>query len=180
MQKLLVFGGSSSRNSINKKLASFTASQLEGQTDNRIIDLNHFEMPLFSVDREKEIGIPREAVRFKSEIKEADGIIMSLAEHNGSYSTAYKNIYDWVSRIKGNMWEDKPIFLMATSPGARGGKSVLQAAKTRLPFQGGNVVASFSLPLFRENFDEQQGIIDDGLKEEFEQQLSQFVQAVVD
>ncbi|GJM30409.1 MAG: FMN reductase [Cyclobacteriaceae bacterium] len=177
MKRILVFAGSSSRNSINKKLARFAASQLE-DTDNRIIDLNDFEMPLFSVDREIDSGIPEEARKFKSEIEQADGIIMSLAEHNGSYSTAYKNVYDWVSRIKGNMWEDKPILLMATSPGARGGKSVLQAAKSRLPFQGGNVVASFSLPLFKDNFDGDHGITDEQLNSEFEGQLSQFVQAV--
>lgn len=177
MKRILVFGGSTSSRSINKKLATFAASQLE-DTNNQIIDLNDFEMPLFSVDVEDQIGIPENARLFKEEIQQADGIIMSLAEHNGSYSAAYKNIYDWVSRIKGNMWEDKPIFLMATSPGARGGKSVLQAANNRLPFQGGKVVATFSLPSFKENFDEDRGIIDEEHLEAFREQLSTFVEAV--
>lgn len=178
MNRILVFGGSNSRNSINKKFATYAASQLNGSNDT-ILDLNDFEMPIFSKEREKEGGIPEAAYRFKQQIQQADGIIMSLAENNGSYSAAYKNIYDWVSRIEGNMWEDKPILLLTTSPGARGGKSVMQAAKSRLPFQGGNVVASFSLPLFKENFDEQQGITDEELSENFFEQLSAFSSVLV-
>ncbi len=173
MKRILAFGGSTSSKSINKKLAAFALSQMNG-TEKVMLDLNDFEMPLFSVDLEREIGIPGEARQFKSQIEQADGIIMSLAEHNGSYSAAYKNIYDWVSRIEGNMWEDKPIFLMATSPGARGGKSVLQAAGNRLPFQGGKVVATFSLPSFKDNFGEGEGITDDQLMEQFEEQLAKF------
>ena len=177
MKRILVFGGSSSSYSINKKLAIYAASQLE-DTHNQVIDLNDFEMPLFSIDLENEVGIPEKALEFKSEIQQADGIIMSLAEHNGSYAAAYKNIYDWVSRIKGNMWEDKPIFLMATSPGGRGGKSVLQAATSRLPFQGGKVIATFSLPIFKDNFDQERGIINEELLEAFKEQLSIFVESV--
>jgi NAD(P)H-dependent FMN reductase len=177
MKRILAFGGSTSQNSINKQLASFAISRLVG-LENVIIDLNDYEMPIFSLDREKELGIPEAAHSFKQQIVKANGIIMSLAEHNGSYSSAYKNIYDWVSRIPGNMWEDKPIFLMATSPGARGGKSVLEAASTRMPFQGGKVVATFSLPFFSENFHERRGIINPQLSEEFSEQLSLFTEAI--
>lgn len=177
MNQILVFGGSNSRNSINKKLATFAASRING-VDKIILDLNDFEMPIFSKEREKEGGIPEEAYRFKKHIQQADGIVMSLAENNGSYSAAYKNIYDWVSRIEGNMWEDKPILLMATSPGSRGGKSVLQAAKNRLPFQGGNVVATFSLPLFKDNFETDQGVTDPDLLDELQQQLAVFKQSL--
>ena len=177
MNQILVFGGSNSRNSINKQLATYAAARLEGN-NNIILDLNDYEMPIFSKEREKDGGIPEEAYRFKKHIEQADGIIMSLAENNGSYNAAYKNIYDWVSRIEGNMWEDKPILLMATSPGKRGGKSVLQAANNRLPFQGGNVVATFSLPSFKENFDKEQGITDSDLLDELKQQLALFKQSL--
>ena len=177
MKNILVFAGSTSLNSINKKLVSYTAKQLDGVSIT-MLDLNDFEMPLFSIDREKQLGIPDAAHQFKEEIRKADGIIMSLAEHNGSYTAAYKNVYDWVSRIEGNMWEDQPILLMSTAPGARGGKSVLQAANTRLPFQGGKVVAKFSLPFFRDNFNEEKGILDNELRTSFEEQLSLFQQAL--
>lgn len=120
---------------------------------------NSFEMPIYSIDREKENGIPELAQSFSTKIKEADLILISLAEHNGTYSVAFKNIFDWLSRIPNQtVWLDKPLFLLATSPGARGGSSVLEMAKNRFPFNGGKVLDTFSLPSFNDNFDEQKGI----------------------
>jgi len=46
------------------------------------------------------------------------------------------------------------MLLMASSPGARGGATVLEIAKGRFPFMGGNIVADFSLPSFFDNFKE--------------------------
>ena len=57
-----------------------------------------------------------------------------------------------MSRIDGKLWSDKPMLLMATSPGARGGATVLEIAKGRFPYMGGNIVADFSLPSFDDNF----------------------------
>ena len=45
------------------------------------------------------------------------------------------------------------MLLMATSPGARGGKNVLEIAESNLLRYGGNIKAVFSLPLFNDNFD---------------------------
>jgi NAD(P)H-dependent FMN reductase len=84
----------------------------------------------------------------------ADGIILSLAEHNGAYSAVFKNIFDWMSRIDGKLWNGIPMLLMATSPGARGGAGVLEIAKNRFPFMGGNIVSEFSFPSFNDNFNE--------------------------
>ena len=47
-------------------------------------------MPLFSVDKEKDNGIPTLAHEFYKTIGSADLIVISLAEHNGAYSTALK------------------------------------------------------------------------------------------
>ena len=173
-KKILAFGASNSRNSINKKLASFAAQQIKG-ADIQLLDLNAYEMPIYSVDREKETGLPALAMQFKELIKAADGIIISFAEHNGAYTAAYKNIYDWVSRIEQSVWGNKPMLLLATSPGGRGGKGVLGIA---LPaYQRGNShpIASFSLPSFTANFEEGVGITDAELRVAFEEQLRSFV-----
>ena len=62
--------------------------------------------------------------------------------------------YDWLSRIEGRKpLGDKPLFLMAASPGERGGQSVLAAATSRFPRDGSNILATFSLPSFNSNFD---------------------------
>ena len=60
MNKLLAFGASSSRKSKNKKLASYVANRM-APMEAILIDLNEFEMPIYSEDREQEIGIPDKA-----------------------------------------------------------------------------------------------------------------------
>lgn len=155
-RKILAFGGSSSRHSINKKLAIYAAGLFRDATV-EVIDLNDFELPVFSID--KEANMSELVFKFAQKIDECDLIVLSLAEHNGNYSAAFKNIFDWTSRIpERKVFADKKIFLMATSPGARGGSSVLEIATKRFPFNGGVVVSSFSLPSFHQNFKDGVGI----------------------
>ena len=90
--------------------------------------------------------------------------MISFAEHNGAYSSAFKNILDWTSRISANTFQGKPMLLLATSPGPRGGSTVLEIAKNRFPFQGGKVLNSFSLPTFQDNFEADKGITNIALK----------------
>lgn len=178
MKKIIVFAGSNSKNSINKKLVEYTAELVEG-VEATILDLNDFELPLFGVDLESEIGgQPKNAHKFLEIIKASDGIILSLAEHNGAYTTAFKNIFDWMSRIDGKLWSNIPMLLMATSPGGRGGASVLEIAKNRFPFMGGNIVSTFSLPSFNQNFNEEQGVTDETLKLELDNAIYEFKKAI--
>lgn len=150
--KILTFAGSNSKNSINKKLVTYTCSLFQSK-DVEILDLNDYELPLFGVDYENAHGVPQKALNFAAKIDESDLIIISFAEHNGAYSVAFKNIFDWLSRIPNRKaWGGKSMFLMATSPGARGGSSVLEIAKARFPFNGGTVLDTFSLPNFNDNF----------------------------
>lgn len=151
MKNIIAFAGSDSRNSINKELAIYAASLVNG-VDVQILDLNDFELPLYGIDRELEHGIPDNAHKFLDIIKASDGIVLSLAEHNGAYATVFKNLFDWMSRIDNKLWSDKPMLLMSTSPGGRGGATVLEIAKGRFGYMGGNIVGSFSLPSFGDNF----------------------------
>ena len=172
-KKIIAFGASSSKQSINKQLATFTANQFQNVSV-EILDLNDYEMPIFSVDKEKENGIHPLAQDFYAKLGSADLIIISFAEHNGNYSTAFKNILDWTSRINSKTFQEKPMLLLATSPGARGGSSVLDIATKRFPFQGGIVKGSFSLPSFNENFDVVNGII----HQEYKNQLLEIVNSI--
>lgn len=151
--KILAFAGSNSKNSINKKLATYASSLFQFK-EVEIADLNDYELPLFGVDYEEAYGIPQKAIDFAAKVDQSDLIIISFAEHNGAYSVAFKNIFDWISRIPNRKaWGAKSMFLMATSPGSRGGSSVLEIAKNRFPFNGGTVLETFSLPSFNDNFD---------------------------
>ena len=166
MKKIIAFGASSSKTSINKQLATYAAHQFDNASV-EVLDLNDYELPLFSSDKETETGIPQLAQDFYAKLGTADLIIISFAEHNGTYTAAFKNIFDWTSRINGKNFQDKPTLLLSTSPGPRGGSTVLEIAKGRFPFQGAVVKGSFSLPSFYENFDVSNGIINDDLKNQF-------------
>ncbi|WP_445749149.1 NADPH-dependent FMN reductase [Polaribacter sp.] len=175
MKKILAFAGSTSSTSINKKLATFTAENLD-KTNFDIIDLRDFPMEIYSSDAEK-IGFPENAKKFTSLLDNYDGFILSLAEHNGSYAAAFKNIFDWSSRINNKVFRDKPLLLMATSPGPRGGVTVLEAGADRFARMGAREVITFSLPSFQENFKEGK-MVNETLFSTLKEKISQFENAV--
>jgi len=150
--KIIAFGGSNSQHSINKYFAAYAASLFQN-AEVEVLDLNDYEMPLFSVDLEKEIGQHETAKSFLYKIQTANILVISLAENNGNYSVAFKNIFDWSSRITKEVFQQKPMLLLSTSPGPRGGASVLEIANNALPRYGAQIKAAFSLPAFNANFD---------------------------
>src|ERR1051326_3240151 len=168
--RILAFAGSNSRASINKRLVQYTLRFFPRQLST-LIDLNDFEMPLFSIDREKETGFPQKVYEFLELIRTHDAIICSLAEHNRSYTVAFKNIFDWVSRADKKFFMHKPMFLLSTSPGRGGGKNVMHTAQTFFPEFDADIIASFSLPSFTHNFSDEQGITEPELKAKFKEQV---------
>lgn len=157
MKRILAFGASTSKKSINKQIAGYAASLVE-DADVSILDLNDFEMPIYSIDREQDDGVPEAAVKFKQHIKDADGIIISFAEHNATYAVGFKNILDWATRVEKNMWLDKPMVLLSTSPGGRGAARVLEIAASSFGYLNGNVVGSLAIPSFHDNFSSEEGL----------------------
>jgi len=153
--KILAIAGSNSDTSINRQLVTYATTLFEN-AEVEIVDMNDFEMPIYKHQREVESGVPQQAIDFASKIDSADLLLVSLSEHNGTYSTAFKNVFDWTSRIKGRkVWNDIPMLLMATATGPRGGLGVLEAASKRFPLHAGNVVDTYSLPQFNDNFDKE-------------------------
>ena len=163
MKKIIALGGSNSNNSINKTLAIYAAKQIEN-TEILVIDLNDFNIPLYGIDLETADGIPSEAIRLSDLFNQADGFVVSLAEHNGSYTAAFKSVFDWLSRINSQVWNNKPMLLMATSPGGMGGRFVLEAGVQKFSRMGAKELVSFSLPNFYDNFKEGKMIHEDLLK----------------
>ncbi|WP_417453217.1 NADPH-dependent FMN reductase [Kiloniella sp.] len=154
--KILAFAASSSTKSINKALIIYTGQIFEKKYENvevEVIDINDYEMPLFSTDREDELGHPQQAHDFIKKIKNSDGLIISFAEHNGSYTAAYKNLFDWASRIEVKVFQNKPSLFLSTSTGQGGASSVLKAAENSAPFFGADLKATLSIPSFEDNFD---------------------------
>ncbi len=176
MKKIITIGASTSKASINKILAEY-AGDLVNNVEVLKIDLNNYEMPIFSVDVEVEDGFPSKAIELNEVFNEADGFIISFAEHNGAYSAAFKNVFDWLTRIEGKIWRDKPMVLLATSPGVRGGQTVLDIALGRFPYMGGNIIGSLSVPSFFENFNEGE-LVNNDLKIILEKLVNDFQKAI--
>jgi NAD(P)H-dependent FMN reductase len=151
MKNILAIGASNSSKSINKVLATYIANEvIDGEVT--ALDWNEMELPLYGSDLEEASGIPENAHKFLKMIADADAVVLSLAEHNGLPSAAFKNLWDWTSRIEQKFWANKPMILAATSPGGRGGIGVLATIKNMISHFGGNVIADFSLPSFYDNF----------------------------
>ena len=170
--KIFAFAGSNSSTSINKKLVVFSLRSFPNDQIN-LIDLNDYEMPLFSVDREKN-GFPKEASLFLENISDCDVIICSLSENNRNFSVAFKNVFDWCSRINPKVFQDKKMFLMTTSPGGFGGGNTMNLAKNIFPAFGANIIQTFSFPKFYDNFDEKLCITNDLLLAEFNDKILDF------
>ncbi|MBM7072592.1 NAD(P)H-dependent oxidoreductase [Shewanella sp. 202IG2-18] len=172
--KVLAIGASNSRNSINQTLVKYAASLVKGAEVN-VVDLNEFEMPIFSEDREKELGSPQQAQQFFKLIGNSDLIVISFAEHNGSYTAAYKNVFDWTSRIDMKVFQGKAVIMLATSPGPGGAKSVLTTAENSAPHFGAEVLGTISLASFYDNFDFESGKV---VNNEFNKKLTDVIETL--
>lgn len=175
MKKVLAFAGTTSSTSINKQLATFAAESLEN-TAFDVIDLSEYNMPMYSTDEEKN-GFPEDSKKFTSLLDNYDGFILSLAEHNGSYTAAFKNIFDWSTRVEKNFFRDKPLLLMAASPGGRGGASVLRSSEMIYPHMGAKSITTFSLPGFYDNFKEGK-IVNEDLAKSLNEKVNEFENGV--
>lgn len=169
--RVLAFAASNSSMSINRILVEYAASLLEN-SEVETLDIHDYETPLYRSDREAADGIPQLAHDFLARIAAADALIVSFAEHNGAYSAAFKNLFDWCSRIGREVWQDKPTVMLATSPGQGGAGRVLDFAVNAAPHFGGNVVGHLSVPKFYEAFDREIGALVD---QELDAQLRQLI-----
>lgn len=179
--KVLAFAATSSRQSINKQVvqaaADLLVSELDPSAEIEILDLNDYEMPIYSIDRETAGGVPEAAQRFFEKIGGADAVIVSYAEHNGTYTAAYKNVFDWASRINMKVFQDKPQVALSASIGPGGGASVLKSAVGSAGFFGADIRASLSIGPFTEKFDPETGqLTDAGLRESLREALSSLIE----
>jgi chromate reductase len=176
MKKILAIGSSNSKSSINKVLANYVANQIENV---KVTTLNWEDMvlPLYSPDLEADTGVPENATKFMQLIADSDAVILSLAEHNGQVTAAFKNLWDWTSRIDMKFWASKPMFLLATSPGGRGGIGALTIIKNIIPHFGGNIITEFTLPSFYDNFKDSK-IVDEVKGKELIEKINLFKAAL--
>lgn len=177
MATILAFAGSNSSTSINYKLVKYTTGLIQ-QNEVKLMDLSSFSVPMYSADTENENGYPEKVVVLQKDIKTADGLIISVNEHNSGPSAYFKNLMDWLSRVDKRFLEGKKIFLMSTSPGKRGAMSSLTYVKDTLPRFGAEIITTFSLPSFNDNFDPKSGILNAELSTGHQEALEDFLKTL--
>lgn len=79
-------------------------------------------LPLFDEDVEIAEGFPKGVVTLHAQIKAADAIVISTPEYNKALPGVLKNALDWVSRVPGAAWRDKPVAIMSAADGRAGGE----------------------------------------------------------
>lgn len=176
MKKIIALGGSNSKKSINKQLAHYAAGLIR-QADVLALDLTDFPVPMYGIDLEEEEGIPEDIAKLTKLIQKADGIVISLAEHNGAYSAVFKNVFDWISRLEAKVFETTPVLLLSASPGGRGGQSVMDIALDRFPRHGATVVESLTFPNFYDNFKNNE-VVNEELKSSLLEKIQVFEEAI--
>lgn len=115
---LLGISGSLRTGATNRKLLR-EAARLFGECTYVEADL---QMPLYDGDLETAEGVPDAAETLAGQIAEADAVLISTPEYNKAPSGALKNALDWVSRVEGNPWADKPVAVMSAAAGRAGGE----------------------------------------------------------
>ena len=120
---LLCISGSLRQDACNRRLLR-EAARVFGEAEVVEADLH---LPLFDEDLENAHGIPAEVQRLADQIKAADAVLISTPEYNKNLSGVLKNALDWVSRVKGGPWKDKPVALMAAAAGRAGGERAMHS-----------------------------------------------------
>lgn len=115
---LLGISGALRAGSTNRKLLR-AAADLFGDCTYVEADL---QMPLYDGDLEASDGLPDATTRLAGQITEADAVLISTPEYNKGPPGALKNALDWVSRVEGNPWADKPLAVMSAAAGRAGGE----------------------------------------------------------
>ncbi len=115
---LLGLCGSLRRESTNRKLMRAAAPHFGTA---RFIE-GDLRLPLYDGDLEEAHGVPAEVQRLGDEIRDADAVVIACPEYNKALSGVMKNALDWVSRVKGGVWRDKPVALLSAAAGRAGGE----------------------------------------------------------
>jgi NAD(P)H-dependent FMN reductase len=125
--RLIVFAGSTRKESWNRKLAAVAASMArDAGAEVTHLELADYPLPIMDEDLESAEGLPANCIKLKDLFKAHHGFILACPEYNSSITPLLKNTIDWLSRPREG---EKPLEcfkwkvggLLAASGGALGG-----------------------------------------------------------
>ena len=127
LPRVLIFAGSTRRESFNRRLAQVAARQVAATgAQATLLELADTPLPLYDGDLEASSGLPDNALKLKKIFIAHDAFILVSPEYNSSIPPLLKNTIDWVSRPLPEQsgyvpFSGKPAALLSASPGNLGG-----------------------------------------------------------
>jgi chromate reductase len=117
---VLVICGSLRKNSYNAALTRALPALVPPEM--KLVSAPPFDaLPLYNEDVQNVSGFPGPANDLAAAIRLADGVLFVTPEYNWSMPGGLKNAIDWVSRMKEQPFEGKPVAIQSCSQGPLGG-----------------------------------------------------------
>lgn len=166
--KIAIVSGSARLGRQTPKAVNYLAKVLtsnENVSEVKILDVLDYNFPIMEERRGKHPNPPARLDEFGDIVEQADALVFSSPEYNGSYTGALKNTLDYFYKE----YSKKPIGAMMVSAGARGGinashdlqKYILGLGAFPMPYKL-LVSGVYSA------FDEEGNAVEDNLKNSFQ------------
>jgi chromate reductase len=118
--KIAILVGSLRKDSLNRKIARSICALQDDNLDCSMVEID--DLPLYNQDYDDPASTPEQYVRFRDQIRAADGVLFVTPEYNRSVPGVLKNAIDIGSRPYGqSVFDKKPAAIVTASPGAIGG-----------------------------------------------------------
>jgi chromate reductase len=118
--KIAIIVGSLREGSLNHKVARSICAIRGDNLDCAMVEIG--DLPLYNQDFDALPEQPEAYVRFRDQIRSADGILFVSPEYNRGIPGVLKNAIDVGSRPYGSsVWDKKPAAIVTASPGSIGG-----------------------------------------------------------
>ncbi|MDO5027114.1 MAG: NAD(P)H-dependent oxidoreductase [Tissierellia bacterium] len=170
MKKIIAILGTNSKESTNRKLLNNIKEMLKDKAYFEIIEIS-------KIGYVEKGFIPDEIKELTLKIKDADGLVISSVEYLHAPSAALINFLDWMSTLPKTI-KDKPVFLCSANHGRSGSIKALSILKQILQNESLSPLVfskDFIINNSLEAFDAKGGLIDENLKLQLDQLLSEFL-----
>lgn len=171
---LLIISGSLRVASFNSALARTVIARAPEGVSITIGEID--QLPLYNQDLEA--SFPASAQTLKTQIQQADGIIIATPEYSRSLPGVLKNAIDWTSRPYGqSAWTGKPVYVMGATDGAVGTAIAQKEVRSIITVVGGIVLGQpeFYLGHFTQKFDAAGNLTDESTGTYIDKALTAFI-----
>ncbi|HEX6603682.1 MAG TPA: NADPH-dependent FMN reductase [Sphingomicrobium sp.] len=118
--KIAILVGSLRKASINRKIARSICAIRNDNLECSMVEIG--DLPLYNQEYDEPDNTPEQYVRFRDQVRGADGVLFCSPEYNRSVPGVLKNAIDIGSRPYGeSVFDKKPAAIITASPGAIGG-----------------------------------------------------------